>query len=114
MIRELEEQQSSFICTTNQASLQEKADRSKHVAIGTVVIKSGLKGASLHTELFVRGVSSIEYELTCGKAILRSADSWVFLSTLSSRGCTTSWVSIPDRITNNKLTFKTGEVQGWR
>lgn len=48
----------------------------------------------------MRGLSSTQYVLTCGKAILRIADSWVFFSTLSSRGLTTSWVSIPDMITN--------------
>lgn len=38
---------------------------------------------------------STECLLTCGKTILRSADSWVFFSTLSNRGRTTSCVSIP-------------------
>lgn len=41
--------------------------------------------------------------LTCGKVILRSADSCVFFSTFSSRGRTTSCVSIPVCDKKNKV-----------
>lgn len=67
-----------------------KTDTGKQVAMGKVMI-------FLKCVLFFLVTGFV---LTCGKAILRSADSWVFFSTLSSRGRTTSWVSMPDRITN--------------
>lgn len=56
--------------------------------------------SDVNMESITKKTGKGEFVLTCGKDTLRMADSRVFFSTLSKRGRTTSWVSIPNRIKN--------------